>query len=246
MAQDDASFGSIPVTALKRSLIAVSAVVTWGSLLSLGSIGQTLPRGDDQGARTADTATQPRFVCQWNQGQYTVMYNPESRPEESFPWAVPQDMGGGWLAEKRCNTISERLEEYRPDGLIEMRTSTENGYNIVCVTTEQNPACRIVFTVPPGQDPVATRDRVFENLASADSGQQTQAVNTFVGTNAGSVDELINAGLSILTGGQKSPESSNAISLRPYLDPVDGGTGAKLSGGVPRHSSPRLKPNQFR
>lgn len=244
MSQDRASLDPITVTSLKRSLIAIGAVITWGSILGLGGVAQTLPQEDSQGnSRATDTAA--RFVCQWNQGQYTVMYNPESRPEESFPWAVPQDMGGGWFAEKRCNTISERLEEYRPDGLIEMKTSTENGYNIVCVTTEQNPACRIVFTVPPGQDPIATRDRVFENLASADSGQQTQAVNTFVGTNAASVDELINAGLSILTGSQQSP-SSNAIPLRPYLDPADGGTGAKLSGGVPRQSAPRLNHKRFR
>jgi len=238
MSQDRPSFGSTTVSAGKRSLIAIGAVLAWGSILSLGGVAQTLPSEE-----SADTSA--RFVCQWHQGQYTVMYNPQSRPEESFPWAVPQDMGGGWFAEKRCNTISERLEDYRPDGLLEMKTSTENGYNIVCVTTEQDPACRIVFTVPPGQDPIATRDRVFENLASADSGQQTQAVNTFVGTHAG-VDELINAGLSILTGSQQPPGFSKAIPLRPFLDPADGGTGAKLSGGVPRQSSPRLNPNQFR
>ncbi|WP_234992812.1 COP23 domain-containing protein [Picosynechococcus sp. OG1] len=34
-----------------------------------------------------------RFVCQYDQGQYTVMYQPESRPGEVYPWAIPRTMG---------------------------------------------------------------------------------------------------------------------------------------------------------
>jgi len=58
-------------------------------------------------------------------------------------------MGDGWTSERRCTEISQRLGPYRPDGLIELRTDVENNYNTVCVTTENDPSCRIVFTVPP-------------------------------------------------------------------------------------------------
>jgi Circadian oscillating protein COP23 len=120
-----------------------------------------------------------RFACQVQASRYTVMYQPETQTGQAYPWAVPGNMGGGWSADRRCAEISARLERYRPDGLVEMRTSVENGYNTVCVTTDKDPSCRIVFTVPNNQDPVATRDRVFENLAMADSGQQTLGVNTY-------------------------------------------------------------------
>jgi hypothetical protein len=173
------------------------------------------------------------------------MYNPESRPGELFPWAVPSAMGGGWTSERRCVEISRRLEEYRPDGLLEMRTSIENNYNTVCATTQSNSTCRIIFTVPPGQDPATTRNQVFQNLTTADSGQQTQGINTFVDgdQNTSWLGQIVD-GLSALGGRQES--TSDAINLRPFLDPADGGTGKALTQGVPVRLNPQLNPDQFR
>jgi Circadian oscillating protein COP23 len=198
-----------------------------------------------------------RFFCQvWN-GQYTVMYSPESRSGEVFPWAVPKDLGNGWVAEKRCNEISRRLEEYRPDGLNELSTSTENGLNIVCATTQSSPSCRIVFTVPPGQDPLTTRNSVFQNLTIADNGTMTQGVNTYVSNgnrNVNLTDNLVNLGLSILgsnsglsgNSGWKSSYADRDINLKPFLSPADGGTGRALTNGVRLHRGLRLNPNNFR
>ncbi|MGF1603491.1 MAG: COP23 domain-containing protein [Thermosynechococcaceae cyanobacterium] len=222
--------------------------------------------GDPTTAEEPDAATQSstvskseRFSCQYSNNNYTVMYNPESRPNEAFPWAIPQQMGGGWTTELRCLEIAKRLEEYRPDGLQELQTSTENGYNTVCVTTEKNSRCRLVFTVPPNQNAIQTRDSVFENLTIADSGQQTQGVTTYVGgtptsignLGGGTLDELINIGISALS--KPSTRSSSAgIQLKPYLDASDGGTGKALMDGVPfnRSVAPspgrRLQPNKFR
>lgn len=193
------------------------------------------------------TKTGARFTCQMMNGQYTVMYHPESQKGQSYQWANPTGLGGGWTAERRCNEISRRLEFYRPDGLQEMKTAMENGYNTVCVTTQKVPGCRIVLTVPPGQDPIATRDRVFQNLTVADSGQQTQAVNTYAAGNRGGtiVDQLGQAlgGLSNL--GQVGP-SAGAIDLRPFLDRADGGTGNFLRRGTSNRPGLRLNPDKFR
>ncbi len=187
-----------------------------------------------------------RFGCQSNNGQYTVMYFPESQPNQAFAWATPSQLGGGWNPQKRCNEIARRLEQYRPDGLIELTTDVENGYNTVCVTTEKVPSCRIVLTVPPGQDPLTTRDRVFENLTVADSGQQTQGVYTYTeGRGNSQVDKLINQGRSIL-GGANNNQPSKAINLRPFLDRADGGTGAMLNNGVPAKNQRQLNPGRFR
>jgi len=194
------------------------------------------------------TATDPRFTCQVHNGQHTVMYLPQSQPGEAYPWAIPEDMGSAWPAERRCNEISRRLESYRPDGLVEMLTAVENGYNTVCVTTEAVPACRIVFTVPRGQDPVATRDRVFENLALADQGQSTQGVNTFTDdTDSGLRPETLLESLgSILGNGDSRPQRpSGGINLKPFLDEADSGTGEQLRGGT-NSSGPTLNPDNFR
>lgn len=195
-----------------------------------------------------------RFGCQSYNGQDTVMYFPESQPNQAFPWATPASLGGGWSSQRRCNEIARRLELYRPDGLVELTTDVENGYNTICVTTEQVPTCRIVLTVPPGQDPLVTRDRVFENLTVADSGQQTEGVYTYTnGRGNNQVDRLLNMGRSVL-GGKNQQVSSKSINLRPFLDRADGGTGSRLSNGVPAKKSNavpngnnrKLNPGSFR
>ena len=202
-----------------------------------------------KGSNTSSTTASARFFCQvWN-GQFTVMYSPESRSGEVFPWAVPKDLANGWVAEKRCNEISRRLEEYRPDGLNELSTSTENGLNTVCATTQSNSKCRIVFTVPPGQDPLTTRNSVFQNLTVADAGTMTQGVNTYAGNgNVNTTDSLVNLGLSILgsSSGWRSSYADRDINLRPYLSPRDGGTGRALTNGVRLQKGLRLNPNNFR
>lgn len=178
------------------------------------------------------TAAGTRFACQNNNGQNTVMYFPESQPNQAYPWAVPSTLGGGWSSDRRCNEIARRLESYRPDGLVEMRTGFENGYNTICVTTDRVPSCRIVLTVPPGQDPTVTRDRVFQNLSVADSGQQTQGVLTFGGGRSSVLDQL---GRAIGIGGRRSTNGN--INLKPFLSPRDGGTGERLVGGVQTRSN---------
>jgi hypothetical protein len=150
-------------------------------------------------------------------------------------------MGGGWSPDRRCAEITRRLESYRPDGLLEMRTSVENGYNTICVTTQAVSGCRIVLTVPPGQDPTLTRDRVFQNLTTADAGTQTQAVNTFTGSGTdpivGKLGQLLK-----LPGFGGSRSRTESINLRPFLDRADGGTAANLRPT----RTPRLNPTKFR
>lgn len=168
------------------------------------------------------TISGTRFSCQVVNSQYTVMYSPESQPGQFYPWATPGRLGGGWSSDRRCNEITRRLESYRPDGLTEMRTAVENGYNTICVTTQAVPSCRIVLTVPPGQDPVQTRDRVFENLTVADSGQQTFGVNTLLG------QDRLPGQLGALFGRTGNRARSAPINLRPFLDRADGGTAERL------------------
>jgi Circadian oscillating protein COP23 len=205
----------------------------------------TIPGGTSPGSTIPTTGNVPlsgvRFSCANESGRYTVMYQPESQVGNRYAWAVPQQMGGGWSPQARCNEISSRLERYRADGLVEMQTATENGYNTVCVTTDANPGCRIVFTVPRGQDAVSTRDQVFQNLATADSGQRTTGVFTLRNqTGANVVSDLgkaFNVNLGGMFGNKAAlpatpPAASNGIYLKPFLDKADGGTGERLTQKV--------------
>jgi len=222
------------------------------------------PNADIPPPEDPEFTSSTRFFCQFTNGDYTVMYNPKSRPNEAFAWAVPAELGGGWTPELRCQEIARRLEEYRPDGLLELQTGSENGYNTVCATSETDPQCRIVFTVPPGLDPDSTRNAVFENLTIANSGEATQGVNTFVGQNSNDpLSEIVKEGHSLLGKGnqplkqtQKQTQFRSGTNLRPHLDPADGGTGQALKKGVPITKQQnrtkdgskglKLQPDQFR
>jgi len=239
--------------ALVGTLPAAIVLAGFGALPLQAQITQPPPSNPGNtpsgstGTSTPTNAGNVRFQCQVINGQYTVTYLPESQPGQAYPWAVPSQLGSAWSPERRCNEISRRLESYRPDGLVEMQTAVENGYNTVCVTTERVPTCRIVFTVPPGQDPVQTRDRVFQNLTIADSGQQTQGVNTFTGsTPSGPLEDLINIGSSQGRPNSGVGQRRGGLYLKPYLDPRDGGTGAMLTGGAARDGGRQLNPDRFR
>jgi hypothetical protein len=134
---------------------------------------------------------------------------------------------GAWDASKRCTEIARRLEDYRKDGLQELRTDVKNNYDTVCVTTEKNSECRIVFTVPKGQDAIATRDSVFSNLSMADSGQQTTGVSTFADGGNTSIPGIGSIGSNNPTPSSSQPKSS--IDLRPFLSTNDGGNGTGFS-----------------
>ena len=196
--------------------------------------------------RSADT----RFTCERVNGEYTVMYYPESQPDEGYPWAIPTQLGGGWTPERRCDEITARFETYRQDGLLELTTGVENGYDTICVTTQLDPTdCRIVLTVPPGQDPQLTRDLIFDNLLVADDGGSTQGVYTF-GDGQSNRDILGEIG-NVINGKNGKASSPENIDLRPFLDPADGGTGELLKSNSaapqpqPRPSNSERKPALF-
>ncbi len=199
----------------------------------------------DEQEQTADA----RFTCEVMDDGYTVMYHPKSQPDRSYEWAKPRAMGGGWSEDRRCAEIARRLESYRPDGLQELAVSVVNNYDIICVTTQNNPECRIVLTVPPGENARLIRDRVFENLTVADSGQQTDAVNALVGTGEsnvlGAVEDIL--GFPVPGQNNNSPNRTNrgGINLQPFLDPADGGTGTQLNQTMPGNSRRELDPDNF-
>ncbi|MDC0835385.1 COP23 domain-containing protein [Geitlerinema sp. CS-897] len=242
----------------KTSLTLAVAVLLGTMGTAIAQIPELPPSSEpSESEPTPDSSesSSPRFTCEGINDRYTVMYYPESQPGQGYAWASPTQLGGGWTPQRRCEEISRRLESYRPDGLLELGTAVENGYDIVCVTTQANPACRIVLTVPPGQNPRQTRDLVFENIVLADAGTSTDAVMALTGDGReiSEIEELLGIDLPGGLSGDRAPQSSAWVNLRPFLDPADGGTGAQLTesnaSSSPASSSPknpRLNPENFR
>ncbi len=206
---------------------------------------RSVPSSPATSVQNSDT----RFTCELVNGEYTVMYYPESQPNERYPWAIPSELGGGWTPQKRCDAITSRFESYRQDGLLELTTGTENGYDTICVTTQLDPTdCRLILTVPPGQDPQLTRDLIFDNLLVADDGGSTQGVYTF-GDNQSGRDILGEIG-NVINGknGNAPRNSPENIDLRPFLDPADGGTGRQLrsDSATPKPNNAERKPALFK
>ncbi|HEY9813325.1 MAG TPA: COP23 domain-containing protein [Candidatus Sericytochromatia bacterium] len=208
---------------------------------------QGSPSGGITSTGTVTSNSDTRFTCQINNGEYTVMYHPEAGGGQPYAWATPKALGGGWTAQKRCTSISQRLESYRPDGLVDLRTSVQNGYNTICALTERNSACRIVFTVPPRQDPETTLASVFQNLTLADSGQSTYGVNTF--TNRSNGLDLLNGLLGRGTSGQVRSTAKTRVSniyLKPFLSVKDGGTARYLRNTTNTPANTQTRPQLFR
>ena len=114
---------------------------------------------------------------------------------------------------------------------------------------------RSVFTVPSGQDAIATRDSVFRNLTMADSGQRTTGVNTFADTGNSGFGDLFGNLPGIGKGSNNSAPTSalqtkTSIDLRPFLSTKDGGTATQLRAPAAPNpatgSIKKLNPNRFR
>lgn len=205
----------------------------------------TAPNPTSTNTTNTSNSNDPRFTCQFVNGQYTVMYHPESNPNQQYPWAIPGKMGGGWTPERRCTEISNRLEAYRPDGLVGLNTGRQNNQNILCVTTDVDSRCRIVLTVPPNQNPEVTRNLVFENLLVADDGTQTYGVNTFTNRNPSSVTHQIGNILNPNGRNNSNFVSPKTINLKPFLAPSDGGTGTNIKNSSPKPTTKSSHPKIF-
>ena len=221
-----------------------------GAVLTASSVGAQYGPPTPQ-TSVPSGGNQARFMCESMDSQSTVTYRPIDRPGDRYAWAVPSTMGSNWNAGRRCTEIARRLEEYRRDGLRELRTEVKNQYDTVCVTTERDSECRLVFTVPRGQDAIATRDSVFRNLTMADSGQRTTGVNTFAdGGNGGFGNIFGNLGGNS-PNLQPAQRNKDSIDLRPFLSTKDGGTATQLRAPIATPNSTtsdakKLNPDRFR
>lgn len=100
----------------------------------------------------------------------TIYYTSQGEQEPWIKWVSEHFSNSNWSPLARCQTVSQRLEQYREDGKLKYVTlGTENNQPIICVASQDNGPCEgIIYTLKPGQDGIAA----LNNLFAWGSGQQ--------------------------------------------------------------------------
>ena len=141
---------------------AVLAIATGTTVLLLSSSSQA--------------QTQKGFVCDNSSEVPTTMYyNTQGDSEPWIKWVSEHFTEAEWTPQARCQTVSQRLEQYRQEGKLKYVTlGQENDQQIICVASRDNGPCEgIVYTLKPGQDGIAA----LNNLFAWGSGQQNLESN---------------------------------------------------------------------
>jgi hypothetical protein len=113
-----------------------------------------------------------RFLCQQqyypNEGSiWTVVYDDG---KTRHPWMrMVNEFGGGWNQEKRCDTIAERLEGFRKDGLIALDYRTDPNtlsQYVICARTKLSgdKNCPLLVTLKSNEDPYPAFSKSFAAL----------------------------------------------------------------------------------
>jgi Circadian oscillating protein COP23 len=114
---------------------------------------------------------QSQFSCQMqpyqNEGQiWTVVRNDG---KATVPWMrMINEFGGGWNTAKRCDTIADRLDIFRKDGLVALDyrsdPKTPNQYVICARTKKSQDNCPLLVTLKPKEDPYKAFSSTFSAL----------------------------------------------------------------------------------
>ena len=119
---------------------------------------------------------QKGFVCDNSSAVPTTMYyNGQGDSEPWIKWVSEHFSEAKWTPQARCQTVSQRLEQYRQEGRLKYVTlGIENEQQIICVASKDNGPCEgIIYTLKPGQDGIAA----LNNLFAWGSGQQNLESN---------------------------------------------------------------------
>jgi hypothetical protein len=149
------------IPALKYQLSMALAIAT-----SLTTIAFSSARAQTQkGFGCDNTATIPT----------TVYLNSQGIKEPWIKWISEHFSGSNWTPISRCQTVSERLEQYRLEGKLKYVTlGMQNDQQVICVASRDRGPCEgIVYTLRPGQDGIAA----LNNLFAWGSGQQNLESN---------------------------------------------------------------------
>ncbi|AUT04415.1 hypothetical protein CLI64_18445 [Nostoc sp. CENA543] len=104
------------------------------------------------------------FYCDMSTGKPITMYRNSSGEREPWiRWTSNFFQNSGYDNFTRCREVSRRLEIYRQQRRLRFITvGMMNRQRVVCTASQINGRCeRLIFTLKPGQDAVATLDNLL-------------------------------------------------------------------------------------
>jgi Circadian oscillating protein COP23 len=103
------------------------------------------------------------FYCGTSNGEPATIVKTREGDVPMMIWDT-KVFGRNYPPEMRCQIVSERFQQYYEHGLLDfIKTERIRGYDTVCVARSEGGSCegRILFTLPPGQDPNNAIEAVF-------------------------------------------------------------------------------------
>ncbi|MDJ0620256.1 MAG: COP23 domain-containing protein [Calothrix sp. MO_192.B10] len=146
----------------------------------VGIVGLALAYAQFTGWRPDIFPPNTRFSCalladtQKGGEVWTVMYRNNQKKK---PWLrMVNTFGDGWNTRKRCDKITDRLENFRQDGLVEFShrpdPNTPNQSVICAITRLDSKNCNLLVTLKPGADGYESLKAMTEALRNGTSVDQ--------------------------------------------------------------------------
>lgn len=103
------------------------------------------------------------FFCAQLQGKWNTFVKRPKRNIAIIEWTSNDFADSGWDNRKRCITVSDRFNQYG-SLLTNVKTSTVNGYPVVCVSTFKGGSCaktQVLFTLKTGVNAQEVAKKLF-------------------------------------------------------------------------------------
>lgn len=107
---------------------------------------------------TAASATTASFFCGSDLGAPATMVRTPDGDKPFIRWTSNRFEAGGWSPERRCQEVSQRLQDASNRGNLRfLTTGRMNGQPVVCTASKEGGPCLdLLYTLKPEQDPAAT------------------------------------------------------------------------------------------
>jgi hypothetical protein len=103
-------------------------------------------------------AGETKFICGTWQGAPATIARTSKGDVPVIRWVSDHFNASGFTAQKRCQMVSAKFQQYYQEGTLKyLTTGRKNGNNVVCVAQSEKGACKgQLFTLKPGSNPGET------------------------------------------------------------------------------------------
>jgi len=104
------------------------------------------------------------FICSSDLGTPTTVVVTPGKERPFIRWNTDRFADAGWSAQRRCEAVSQRLQESYDKGSLKfLTTGRMNGLPVICSTDRDGGSCiDLIYTLKPGQNPATTLSNLLQ------------------------------------------------------------------------------------